>query len=75
VLSRNVTPPELGDAVLTFDATLAGEARDALERLSAPIARFLQACVPADVDGLRVESAWAVNRGRVAHTAEAQAER
>ncbi|MDP3233034.1 MAG: hypothetical protein Q8N26_09670 [Myxococcales bacterium] len=58
VLSRGVTPPELGEAVLTFDATLAGEARDALEGLSAPIARFLQACVPMDVDGLRVESAW-----------------
>ncbi|MDP1919920.1 MAG: hypothetical protein Q8L14_26975 [Myxococcales bacterium] len=58
VLSRDVTPPELGEAVLTFDATLAGEARDALEGLRVPIARFLQACVPVDVDGLRVESAW-----------------
>jgi hypothetical protein len=58
VIVRDVTPPELGAAVLTFDATLAGEARDALEGLHAPIARFMQACVPMDVDGLRVESAW-----------------
>jgi hypothetical protein len=58
VLSRNVPPPELGEAVLTFDASLAGEARDALEGLRVPMARFLQVCVPADVDGLRVESAW-----------------
>jgi len=58
VLTRGVTPPELGAAVLSFDATLAAEARDALEKNTSPIARFLQASVPADVDGLRVETAW-----------------
>jgi len=58
VLARKVTPPELGEAVLTFDASLAAEARDALDGVDLPIARFLQACVPVDVDGLRVETAW-----------------
>lgn len=58
VLSRGVTPPEVGAAVLSFDATLAGEARDALEQNTSPVARFLQAAVPSDADGLRVETAW-----------------
>lgn len=58
VLARGVTPPEVGAAVLTFDATLAAEVRDTLEGQTSPIARFLQATVPADVDGVRVETAW-----------------
>ncbi|MDX2011022.1 MAG: hypothetical protein SFW67_12555 [Myxococcaceae bacterium] len=58
VLERKVAPPEVGAAVLTFDATLAAEARDALESRRGATARFLQATVPVDVDGPRVESAW-----------------
>ncbi|MBL8918863.1 MAG: hypothetical protein JNJ54_08400 [Myxococcaceae bacterium] len=58
VLERRVAPPEVGAAVEAFDATLAAEVRDSLEGLRVPIARFLQATVPADVDGVRVETAW-----------------
>lgn len=58
VLERSVSPPEVGAALEAFDATLAAEARDSLEGVSAPIARFLQATVPADIDGARVETAW-----------------
>jgi len=63
VLRRQVSPPELGAAVLTFDATLAAEARDALDGVTEPSARFLQATVPADVDGPRVELAWQAAAG------------
>lgn len=58
LLARRVPPPRLGDAVLTFEGTLAGEVRDALDGLEGPTARFLQATVPADADGPRVEHAW-----------------
>jgi hypothetical protein len=58
VLERRVAPPEVGAAVLTFDATLAAEARDALGPWRGATARFLQATVPEDVDGPRVEGAW-----------------
>jgi hypothetical protein len=58
VLARAVTPPEVGAAIEAFDATLAAEVRDSLEGQRAPIARFLQTTVPADVDGARVEGAW-----------------
>lgn len=57
-LTRKLTPPEVGEAVLTFDSNLAAEARDAVERVQTPIARFFEATVPANVDGLRVETAW-----------------
>lgn len=58
VLDRRVAPPQVGAAVLTFDATLAAEARDAVESKQGATARFLQATVPVDVDGPRVEGAW-----------------
>ncbi|MCA3014294.1 MAG: hypothetical protein INH41_18075 [Myxococcaceae bacterium] len=58
VLDRRVAPPEVGAAVLAFDATLAAEAREALDPKRGATARFLQATVPADVDGPRVEVAW-----------------
>jgi hypothetical protein len=58
VLERRVAPPDVGAAVLTFDATLAAEARDAVEARRGATARFLQAAVPIDVDGPRVEGAW-----------------
>jgi hypothetical protein len=58
VLDRRVAPPQVGAAVLAFDATLAAEARDAVEAKHGATARFLQATVPVDVDGPRVEGAW-----------------
>jgi hypothetical protein len=58
VLDRRAAPPEVGAAVLAFDATLAAEAREALDPKRGATARFLQATVPADVDGPRVEVAW-----------------
>jgi hypothetical protein len=57
-LIRQVPPPALGSAVLTFDANLAGEARDAVESSPFPVARFLQATVPSDADASRLEAAW-----------------
>lgn len=58
LLGRSITPLELGGAVAGFDANLAAEARDALEQSSSPMARFIQATVPGNVDGARVEGAW-----------------
>lgn len=58
LIDRNEPPPSVGGAVLTFDATLAGEVRDALDRRSAPIARYFQAMVPLDATDTELEGSW-----------------
>lgn len=58
LVDRKESPAALGGAVLTFDATLAGEVRDALERRTTPVARYFQAMVPREASDAELESSW-----------------
>lgn len=58
LLRRGQAPCELGAALISLDATLVAECRDALEGSPSATGRFLLATVPGDTEGARVELAW-----------------